>query len=70
MDNVDNRGEGQLHACSWSCRRRWKGGFAVNVAYTLAHSDSNAPDTGNSSLGPVSSTRTTSRRTAARTRTS
>ena len=34
-------------------QRRWKGGFAINAAYTLAHSDSNAPDTGNSTIGPV-----------------
>ena len=28
-------------------------GLAFNAAYTLAHSDSNAPDTGNSTIGPV-----------------
>ena len=27
--------------------------MALNAAYTLAHSDSNAPDTGNSTIGPV-----------------
>ncbi|HUG54816.1 MAG TPA: hypothetical protein VMR21_14500, partial [Vicinamibacteria bacterium] len=53
MDNVDNRGEGQLHAGQVEVRRRWRDGLAVNVAYTYAHSDGNAPDTGNSSLGPV-----------------
>jgi hypothetical protein len=53
MDNVDNRGEGQLHAFQVEARRRWKDGLALNVAYTYAHSDGNAPDTGNSSLGPV-----------------
>jgi hypothetical protein len=53
MDNVDNRGSGQLHAGQIELRRRWKDGFAVDVAYTLAHSDGNAPDSGNSSLGPV-----------------
>jgi outer membrane receptor protein involved in Fe transport len=53
MDNVDNRGEGQLHAFQVELRRRWRGGLAFNVAYTYAHSDANAPDTGNSSLGPV-----------------
>ncbi len=53
MDHVDNRGEGQLHAAQVELRRRWKDGFAVNVAYTYADSDGNAPDTGNSSLGPV-----------------
>ena len=53
MDNVDNRGEGQLHALQLELRRRWRGGLALNAAYTYAHSDGNAPDTGNSSLGPV-----------------
>ena len=53
MDNVDNRGEGQLHALQLELRRRWREGLALNVAYTYAHSDGNAPDTGNSSLGPV-----------------
>ena len=53
MDNVDNRGEGQLHAAQLELRRRWRAGLAFNLAYTYAHSDGNAPDTGNSSLGPV-----------------
>jgi hypothetical protein len=53
MDNVDNRGEGQLHAAQVELRRRWKDGLAVNAAYTYAHSDGNAPDSGNSSLGTV-----------------
>ncbi|HVR70329.1 MAG TPA: TonB-dependent receptor [Vicinamibacteria bacterium] len=53
MDIVGNHGEGQLHAAQLELTRRWKGGLAVNAAYTLAHSDGNAPDTGNSSLGPV-----------------
>ena len=53
MDNVDNRGEGQLHAFQLELRRRWRDGLALNVAYTYADSDGNAPDTGNSSLGPV-----------------
>ncbi len=53
MDNVDNRGSGQLHAAQVELRRRWKGGLGLNVAYTYAHSSSNAPDTGNSSIGPV-----------------
>ena len=34
-------------------QRRWKDGLALNVAYTYAHSDSNAPDSGNSSLGVI-----------------
>jgi Carboxypeptidase regulatory-like domain/TonB dependent receptor len=53
MDNVDNRGESQLHAVQLELRRRWRGGLALNAAYTYADSDGNAPDTGNSSLGPV-----------------
>ncbi len=53
MDNVDNRGEGQLHALQLELRRRWRAGLALNVAYTYADSDGNVPDTGNSSLGPV-----------------
>jgi hypothetical protein len=53
MDNVDNRGEGQLHALQLELRRRWRSGLAFNAAYTYATSDGNAPDTGNSSLGPV-----------------
>jgi hypothetical protein len=53
MDNTANRGESQLHAFQVELRRRWKRGFAVNVAYTLAHSEGTVPDTGNSSLGPV-----------------
>jgi hypothetical protein len=53
MDNVDNRGRGQLHVGQAELRRRFRDGFAMNLAYTYAHSDGNAPDTGNSSLGPV-----------------
>jgi Carboxypeptidase regulatory-like domain len=53
MDNVDNRGEAQLHVGQLELRRRYKNGLALNAAYTYAHSDGNAPDTGNSSLGPV-----------------
>jgi outer membrane receptor protein involved in Fe transport len=53
MDNTANRGESQLHAFQVELRRRWTRGFAVNVAYTLAHSEGTVPDTGNSSLGPV-----------------
>jgi hypothetical protein len=48
-----NLGSGQLHAGQLELQRAWKNGFAMNVAYTLAHSDSNAPDSGNSSLGVV-----------------
>ena len=48
-----NLGSGQLHAGQLELQRAWRNGFAMNVAYTLAHSDSNAPDSGNSSLGVV-----------------
>jgi hypothetical protein len=53
MDIVENRGSGQFHAAQTELQRRWRNGLALNVAYTLAHSDSNAPDTGNSTIGPV-----------------
>ena len=48
-----NLGKGQFNALQLELLRRWKGGLALNVAYTLAHSDSNAPDSGNSSLGVI-----------------
>ena len=53
MDNVSNAGSGQFHSGQLEFHRRWRSGLAFNAAYTLAHSDSNAPDTGNSRLGPV-----------------
>jgi hypothetical protein len=53
MDQVENTGSGQFHAAQVELVRRYKNGLALNVAYTLAHSDSNAPDAGNSSLGVV-----------------
>jgi hypothetical protein len=53
LDIVGNRGSGQYHSAQFELLRRWRNGLAVNVAYTLAHSDSNAPDTGNSTIGPV-----------------
>jgi hypothetical protein len=53
MDIVGNRGSGQYNSAQFELTRRWKNGLAFDVAYTLAHSDSNAPDTGNSSIGPV-----------------
>ncbi len=34
-------------------QRRFRRGFAVNAAYTLADSDSNAPDSGNSTIGVI-----------------
>jgi hypothetical protein len=48
-----NLGKGQFNALQFELLRRWKGGLALNVAYTLADSDSNAPDSGNSSLGVI-----------------
>ena len=53
MDIVSNAGSGQYHSAQVELLRRWRNGLAFNVAYTLAHSDSNAPDTGNSTIGPV-----------------
>ncbi|PYR14945.1 MAG: hypothetical protein DMF94_33480 [Acidobacteria bacterium] len=53
MDVVSNAGSGQFHALQVELLRRWRSGLAFNAAYTLAHSDSNAPDTGNSTIGPV-----------------
>jgi hypothetical protein len=53
MDIVGNRGSGQFHAAQFELLRRYKNGLAVNAAYTLSHSDSNAPDTGNATIGPV-----------------
>ena len=44
---------GQFHSAQFELLRRWRNGLAFNAAYTLAHSDSNAPDTGNSTIGPV-----------------
>ncbi len=53
MDIVQNSGSGQYHSGQFEATRRWKNGLAFDVAYTLAHSDTNAPDTGNSTIGPV-----------------
>ena len=53
MDIVENRGSGQFNAAQFEVLRRYRGGLALNAAYTLAHSDSNAPDIGNSTIGPV-----------------
>src|SRR4029079_16846906 len=44
-------GKGQLHAAQIELQRSFRSGLGFNVAYTFAHSDSNAPDSGNSSLG-------------------
>ena len=53
MDITENTGEGQFHALQLEVRRRFRNGFAVNAAYTLAGSDGNAPDSGNSTIGVV-----------------
>jgi hypothetical protein len=53
MDIVQNTGSGQYHSAQFEVVRRYRNGLALNAAYTLAHSDSNAPDTGNSTIGPV-----------------
>ncbi len=53
MDITENAGEGQFHALQFELRRRFRNGFAVNAAYTLAGSDGNAPDSGNSTIGVV-----------------
>ena len=53
MDITENTGEGQFNALQLELQRRFKAGFAVNAAYTLAGSDSNAPDSGNSTIGVV-----------------
>ena len=48
-----NTGEGRFDALQLELQRRFKGGLALNAAYTLADSDSNAPDSGNSTIGVV-----------------
>ena len=53
MDIVQNTGSGRYDSMQLELSRRYKGGVAFDVAYTLARSDSNAPDTGNSTIGPV-----------------
>ena len=53
MDITENAGEGQFNALQLELQRRFKGSFAINAAYTLAASDSNAPDSGNSTIGVV-----------------
>lgn len=53
MDITQNSGEGQFNALQFELQRRFKGGLALNAAYTLAGSDSNAPDSGNSTIGVV-----------------
>ena len=53
MDITQNAGEGRFDAFQLELQRRFRHGLAINAAYTLAHSDSNAPDSGNSTIGVV-----------------
>jgi hypothetical protein len=53
MDITSNAGSGQFNALQLEVTRRFRHGFALDAAYTLAHSDSNAPDSGNSTIGVV-----------------
>jgi len=53
MDITENRGEGRFDALQLELQRRYRHGLAINAAYTLARSDSNAPDSGNSTIGVV-----------------
>ncbi len=53
MDITENRGEGRFDALQIELQRRFRAGLAVNAAYTFAGSDSNAPDSGNSTIGVV-----------------
>jgi hypothetical protein len=53
MDITQNSGEGQFNALQLELQRRFRAGLALNAAYTLAGSDSNAPDSGNSTIGVV-----------------
>ena len=48
MDIVDNRGERPVQRAAVGSVAPLQNGLALNAAYTLSHSDSNAPDTGNS----------------------
>ena len=48
-----NAGEGRFDALQLELQRRFRHGLAINAAYTLAGSDSNAPDSGNSTIGVV-----------------
>ena len=53
LNMTENTGEGQFNALQLELQRRFKGGLAINAAYTLADSDSNAPDSGNSTIGVI-----------------
>ncbi|HEY6948934.1 MAG TPA: hypothetical protein VI297_08980, partial [Gemmatimonadales bacterium] len=53
MNMIENTGSGQFNAGQFELTRRFRKGFAFDIAYTFAHSNSNAPDSGNSSLGVI-----------------
>jgi hypothetical protein len=53
MTMTENTGSGQFHAGQIELQRRFKNGFGINVAYTLAHSDSNAPDSNTATIGVI-----------------
>ena len=53
LNSVENGGRGYFSALQLEGRRRWSQGFAFTAAYTLAGSESTAPDLGNSTLGVV-----------------
>ncbi len=53
MDITSNAGSGQFNALQFEVVRRFRHGFAMDAAYTFSHSDSNAPDSGNSTIGVV-----------------
>ena len=53
LNMTTNAGEGQFNALQLELNRRFRRGFALNAAYTLADSDSNAPDSGNSTIGVI-----------------
>ena len=53
VNMIENTGSGQFNAGQFELTKRFKKGFAFDVAYTYAHSTSNAPDSGNASLGII-----------------
>jgi hypothetical protein len=53
LNKVENAGSGWFRAFQIELRRRLTEGLALSAAYTLAGSESTAPDLGNSSLGVV-----------------
>lgn len=53
LNMTTNAGEGQFNALQIEVNRRWRRGFAINAAYTLSGSNSNAPDSGNSTIGVI-----------------